>query len=120
MSENQVSVIGASITGLVAARVLSDHFERVTIFDRDTLPAACVNRKGVPQGGHGHGLLASGFRALSQLFPQLERQLLDAGAVAGDVIGDVRWFQHGHYKAKFQSELGGILLSRPLLESTIR
>ena len=120
MSENQAIVIGASITGLVAARVLSDHFDEVTIFDRDTLPVSRSNRKGVPQGGHGHGLLASGFRALGQLFPRLEQRLVDAGAVPGDVIGDVRWFQHGHYKAKFHSQLGGILLSRPLLESTIR
>jgi 2-polyprenyl-6-methoxyphenol hydroxylase-like FAD-dependent oxidoreductase len=120
MGERQACVIGASITGLVAARVLSDHFDHVVLFDRDTLPAECANRKGVPQGWHGHGLLASGYGALRQLFPRLEADLLQAGAVAGDVIGDVRWFQHGFYKAKFQSGLGGILLSRPLLETTIR
>ena len=120
MGETQACVIGGSITGLVAARVLSDHFDRVIVFDRDTLPAECANRKGVPQGWHGHGLLASGYGALKRLFPQLEHDLLEAGAVAGDVIGDIRWFQHGFYKAKFQSGLGGILLSRPLLETTIR
>src|SRR5262245_26340507 len=120
MGETQACVIGGSITGLVAARVLSDHFDRVIVFDRDTLPAECANRKGVPQGWHGHGLLASGYGALKRLFPQLEHDLLQAGAVAGDVIGDIRWFQHGYYKAKFQSGLGGILLSRPLLETTIR
>src|SRR5690349_12066192 len=106
MGETRACVIGASITGLVAARVLSDHF------DRDTLPAECANRKGVPQGWHGHGLLASGYGALKQLFPRLEQDLLQTGAVPGDVIGDVRWFQHGFYKAKFQSGLGGVLLSR--------
>ena len=36
------------------------------------------------------------------------------------MIGDVRWFQHGYYKAKFQSGFGGLLLSRPLLEGTLR
>jgi 2-polyprenyl-6-methoxyphenol hydroxylase-like FAD-dependent oxidoreductase len=120
MSETQACVIGGSITGLVAARVLSDYFDRVVVFDRDALPTECENRKGVPQGWHGHGLLASGYRALKRLFPQLEHDLLEAGAVAGDVIGDIRWFQHGFYKAKFQSGLDGILLSRPLLETTIR
>ena len=120
MPATQVGIIGASIAGLIAARVLSDHFDHVTIFDRDTLPATCDNRKGVPQGGHGHGLLASGFTALKRLFPRLEQHLLDAGAVPGDIIGDVRWFQHGYYKAKFHSGLGGILLSRPLLENAIR
>lgn len=120
MSTNHAVVMGASITGLVAARVLSRHFDRVSIIDRDVLPAGCENRRGVPQGRHGHGLLASGFDALKHLFPQLERDLVAAGAQRGDVIGDVRWFQHGHYKTKFNSGLGGILLSRPLLEGTIR
>lgn len=113
-------IIGASISGLLAARVLSDYFDRVTLFDRDTLPDAIECRDGVPQGRHGHGLLASGFQGLKQLFPTLERELLDAGALPGDIVGNVRWFQHGHYKAKFISGLGGLLLSRPLLETTIR
>jgi glycine/D-amino acid oxidase-like deaminating enzyme len=31
-------VIGASIAGLLSARVLSDHFDEVEIVDRDRLP----------------------------------------------------------------------------------
>jgi 2-polyprenyl-6-methoxyphenol hydroxylase-like FAD-dependent oxidoreductase len=113
-------VIGGSISGLLAARVLSAHFDRVTILDRDALPSGIANRRAVPQGHHGHGLLASGLHGLQALFPGLERDLLEAGAVPGDIVGNVRWFQHGHYKAKFQSGLDGILLSRPLLECTLR
>ena len=113
-------IVGASIGGLLAARVLSEHFDRVTLLDRDALPSGIENRGGVPQGRHGHGLLASGLRGLERLFPALEGELLDAGAVPGDVIGSVRWFQHGHYKAKFRSGLSGLLLSRPLLEGTVR
>ena len=120
MKGEHAVVVGASIAGLVAARVLSTRFEHVTIVDRDSLPEADENRAGVPQGRHGHGLLASGFRALEQLFPGLERELVDDGAIPGDVIGNVRWFQHGYYKAKFQSGLSGILLSRALLEGTLR
>ena len=111
MSTNHAVVMGASITGLVAARVLSRHFDRVSIIDRDVLPAGCENRRGVPQGRHGHGLLASGFDALKQLFPQLERDLVAAGAQRGDVIGNVRWFQHGHYKAKSTTPTPVLLLS---------
>ncbi len=70
---NHAIVIGASIGGLLAARVLSAHFDRVTVFDRDTLPSAIDNRRGVPQGNHGHGLLASGLSGLKALFPSLER-----------------------------------------------
>ncbi len=85
--------------------MLSAHFERVTVFDRDTLPSTIENRRGVPQGHHGHGLLASGLRGLETLFPSLERDLIDAGAVPGDIVGNMRWFQHGYYKARFQSGL---------------
>jgi 2-polyprenyl-6-methoxyphenol hydroxylase-like FAD-dependent oxidoreductase len=120
MSEQHAVVIGASITGLVTARVLSNRFQSVTIVERDAVPMTYESRPGVPQGRHGHGLLASGFDALKGLFPGIERDLLAAGARAGDVIGDVRWFQHGYYKAKFPSGFGGILLSRPLLEGVVR
>ena len=37
-------VIGASIAGLCAARVLSDFYDRVTVFERDDLPATPANR----------------------------------------------------------------------------
>ena len=120
MHGNHAIVIGASMSGLAAARVLSDRFDHVTLVDRDALPAASDPRRGVPQGRHGHGLLASGFDALKRLFPSLEEDLVASGAIRGDVIGDVRWFQHGYYKAKFQSGLTGIVLSRPLLEGAIR
>jgi glycine/D-amino acid oxidase-like deaminating enzyme len=47
-------VIGASMAGLLAARVLSDHFEQVTIIEGDQLPEGGEPRKGVPQGRHAH------------------------------------------------------------------
>jgi 2-polyprenyl-6-methoxyphenol hydroxylase-like FAD-dependent oxidoreductase len=53
-------VIGGSMAGLLAARVLSEHFERVTILERDHLIDDAQPRKGVPQGRHVHGLLAGG------------------------------------------------------------
>ncbi len=53
-------VIGGSMAGLLAARVLSDHFEQVTIIERDRLTRDADPRKGVPQGRHVHGLLARG------------------------------------------------------------
>jgi 2-polyprenyl-6-methoxyphenol hydroxylase-like FAD-dependent oxidoreductase len=120
MHGSHAIVIGASISGLTAARVLSERFDHVVVAERDALPFANDNRRGVPQGRHGHGLLAGGFDQLKLLFSGLEQDLVAAGAVQGDVIGDVRWFQHGYYKAKFQSGLTGILLSRPLLEGTLR
>lgn len=113
-------VIGGSMAGLVAARVLSPRFGRVTIVDRDVLPVSATHRRGVPQGCHGHGLLASGLDGLKQLFPNLVRDLVEGGAIEGDVVGTFRWFQHGCYKARFDSGLRGVLLSRPFLECIVR
>ncbi len=43
-------VIGGSMAGLLAAHVLSDHFEQVTLIERDRLTGDAEARKGVPQG----------------------------------------------------------------------
>jgi len=39
-------VLGASIGGLLAARVLADAYQRVTIVDRDLLPEGAADRRG--------------------------------------------------------------------------
>ena len=41
-------VIGGSMAGMLAGRVLAYHFERVTIVERDRLPTELVPRKRVP------------------------------------------------------------------------
>lgn len=58
-------VIGASMAGLAAARVLSDHATAVTILERDRLDGGTdEHRRGVPQARHAHGLLAAGSQRL--------------------------------------------------------
>jgi 2-polyprenyl-6-methoxyphenol hydroxylase-like FAD-dependent oxidoreductase len=52
-------VIGGGFGGLLAARVLADHYRQVTVIERDTFPPQGEHRKGVPQSRHTHGLLAS-------------------------------------------------------------
>ena len=57
-------VMGGSMAGLLAAAALAPHSARVTIVDRDPLPVdgpdAFAPRRGVPQGGTVHRLLALG------------------------------------------------------------
>lgn len=64
-------VLGASLAGLLAARVLADAYERVTLVERDPLTDAAENRRGVPQGRHAHVLLTRGAQILDELFPGL-------------------------------------------------
>ncbi len=113
-------VLGASMSGLLTARALSDHFERVTIVERDVLPAGDALRKGVPQSGHAHGLLASGYRVMDAYFPGMMDELEALGAPRGDVVGDFLWFQYGHWKLRHAAGLLGITVSRPCLEAAIR
>lgn len=73
-------VMGASITGLLAARVLSDTFERVTVIERDRLPESGDFRGGVPQSRHLHTLLIRGQQILDELLPGFSDDLAAAGA----------------------------------------
>ncbi|MGH3799268.1 MAG: FAD-dependent oxidoreductase [Pseudonocardiaceae bacterium] len=113
-------VIGASMAGLLAARVLSEFFERVTVLDRDRLPPTAAPRRGVPQARHAHGLLARGREILEELFPGLSADLIAQGAVTGDVQADVRWYNDGRRLRQARSGLNGLGMSRPLLESYLR
>ena len=113
-------VMGGSMAGLLAARVLSQCFERVTLVERDPLRVESGNRRGVPQARHTHGLLSGGRHALNRLFPGFSEELTAAGAVHGDIIGEGRWFLEGGYHCKFPSGLIGVLVSRPFLEGRVR
>ena len=118
-------VCGASMAGLLAARVLSDFYEAVTLVERDRLPDGAEQRRGVPQGRHLHGLLSTGSTALDQLFPGLLDQLVTAGANVLD--NETRVY---HRFGRHQLDRGGKLAnpaslvtyqpSRPFLESHVR
>jgi 2-polyprenyl-6-methoxyphenol hydroxylase-like FAD-dependent oxidoreductase len=113
-------VMGGSIAGLAAARVLSDHFREVILVERDRFGAVGERRRGVPQGRHTHGLLAGGLRVLEGFFPGLFEEARRAGGLRVDLTRDAYWcFEGGTYR-RFASDLEGLLLSRPLLEGIIR
>jgi flavin-dependent dehydrogenase len=73
-------VIGAGVGGLIAARVLADHFRSVLLLEAGALPDAPEPRTGVPQARHVHGMLARGAAQLEELFPGLRAELVAAGA----------------------------------------
>lgn len=113
-------VLGASIGGLLAARVLSESYATVAVYDRDDLPTGPANRRGVPHGEHSHGLLARGRQILEELFPGFAADLVAAGAVAVDVQRDCLWINDGHRIPRVESGLRGLCVSRPALEAYVR
>lgn len=115
-------VIGGSIAGLLAARVLSEQFDRVTIVDRDQLPQTSEPRRGVPQSVQPHVLFTKGYRILEELFPGIGATIEAAGAVPLDWGKDFLCFQRGNWSPTTEAPTGmkSYTCTRPLLESTIR
>ena len=113
-------VLGASMAGLLAAKVLSDSYGQVTVIDRDKLPEASTHRRGVPHGRHIHGLLARGQQALEELFPGLTAELVAHGVPAGDLQADTRLFFSGHRLRQAPARLVVLCASRPVLEGRVR
>ena len=119
-SRNHALVIGGSIGGLLTARVLSDHFTRVTILERDAVSPQPESRKGQPQTRHLHGLLATGLEIMTRYFPDLPQALRDGGAIMNDFAESMNWYSYGGYRKPFHMGVSATTMSRPFLESLIR
>src|SRR5262249_17803962 len=117
----QAIVVGAGIGGLSAAAALAPFFERVLVLQRDRLPADASRRPGTRQSRHPHGLLIGGQRALGELMPDFERELLTQGAVRVRSNQDVRLERPG-YDPFPQRDLGlhSFTMSRPVIELAVR
>lgn len=120
MAEKTALVIGASMAGLLAARVLSDHYDGVLILERDTLPDAPDVRGGVPQGRHIHILLVQGQSLLETFFPGMTQQLTEDGAPEMVWCRDSCYFTSGGWIKRFDSQLATNVITRPVLEYRVR
>ncbi|HLN77643.1 MAG TPA: hypothetical protein VK204_11415, partial [Nocardioidaceae bacterium] len=116
------------MSGLLAARVLADHFAQVTVVERDRLATDGRPRKGVPQGRHAHVVLPRGARIMEELFPGLLDELVMAGVPFGERLDQFHYEVGGHvfcHEPGPEAVRGGeddIPLyepSRPLLEAAV-
>jgi len=124
MVREHAVVIGASIAGMCAARVLSDHYAKVTVFERDDLPDQPANRPAVPQGKHVHLLMARGAAEFEALFPGLLDDMVAAGVPVLENRPDcIHFGAAGHVlgtQATLRDEFTAYVPSRPHLEWQIR
>jgi 2-polyprenyl-6-methoxyphenol hydroxylase-like FAD-dependent oxidoreductase len=120
MSKTHAIIIGGSIAGLLTARVLSDHFDSVTILERDTLPDSLDVRNGVPQGHHLHALLARGQEVMEELLPGITADLIATGAPSLDWGKDTLFVGVSGEMPRKSVGLVSNLTSRPSLEYIIR
>jgi 2-polyprenyl-6-methoxyphenol hydroxylase-like FAD-dependent oxidoreductase len=124
MAREHAVVIGASIAGMCAARVLSDHYAKVTVFERDDLPDRPGNRAAVPQGRHVHLLMARGANEFEGLFPGLLDDMVAAGVPILENRPDcISFGAAGHLlgtQNTLRQEFTAYVPSRPHLEWQIR
>jgi deazaflavin-dependent oxidoreductase (nitroreductase family) len=113
-------VVGASVAGLAAARVLSDHYESVIVLERDELPDVNLPRRGVPQGAHSHVLVAAGLREFERLLPGFQEDLVSAGGTVIDAGCEIHLSRYHRVWTRVPSDVKFVSLSRAMLELVLR
>ena len=115
-------VIGGGLTGLLAARVLANHVDRVTLIDRQPLPRLPELRAGVAPAVYPHVHIARGPGSLDTLLPGLTSELVTSGAALVDPARDVTWLSAGGRAASRRPASAGPVLtcSRELVEWHVR
>jgi 2-polyprenyl-6-methoxyphenol hydroxylase-like FAD-dependent oxidoreductase len=119
MTATSALVIGGSLAGMCAARVLSDLVDKVTIIERDAYPSAPEFRPGVPQARHVHNLLARGLREFESFFPGFEGRMRERGAVSVESSWDTATLWPHGWAKRTHSGLLQLYASRPLIEGTV-
>ena len=116
-------VLGGSMAGLLAARVLSDHAEEVVIVERDGPGADGLPRAGVPQGTQVHALLGAGALQLERWFPGFVDEAVRGGAVTPPRDGSREWFYtdgRRRVTAPVEQDWPVLVSTRPYLEELVR
>ena len=118
--EDKAIVIGGGIAGLLSARILSGHFSKTIVLEKDRYPKEKGPRNGTPQANHIHVFLAKGMQTIIDLFPGIEEKLLSQGGHKIDVISKAKFKFPTGWARNFNSDMNTIVCSRQLLEYTIR
>ena len=113
-------VLGAGMAGLLAAAVLAEVFDHVTVVERDRLPPDAAPRRGVPQGRHVHVLLSRGAKAIDELLPGLLAELTRDGGVTVANLNRMSLEFGGHLLCQDDAESDPThLQTRPFLEGHV-
>lgn len=112
-ADTHAIVIGGSMAGMLTARVLSDHFDRVTVIERDALNDTPEARKGQPHVLHLHTLLAGGLMTVSSYFPDIVQELKRHGTAQGDIGQNIHWHLGNGYRQTVATGLWSAITSRP-------
>ncbi|CQD14597.1 oxygenase [Mycobacterium lentiflavum] len=113
-------VIGGSIAGIAAAKVLSETFDRVIVLEADDPHRRREGRPGAAQGWHLHHLLTAGQIELERFFPGIVDDMVREGAFKVDMAAQYRIRLGGSWKKPGTSDIEIVCAGRPLLEWCVR
>ncbi|MDG5482761.1 FAD-binding oxidoreductase [Mycolicibacterium gadium] len=113
-------VIGGSIAGIAAAKVLTETFERVIVLEKDGRHSRREGRPGAAQGWHLHHLLTAGQIELERIFPGIVDDMVAEGAFKVDMADQYRIRLGGTWKKPGTSDIQIVCAGRPLLEWCVR
>lgn len=113
-------VIGGSIAGIAAAKVLTETFERVIVLEKDDPHRRREGRPGAAQGWHLHHLLTAGQIELERFFPGIVDDMVREGAFKVDMAAQYRIRVGGSWKKPGTSDIEIVCAGRPLLEWCVR
>jgi 2-polyprenyl-6-methoxyphenol hydroxylase-like FAD-dependent oxidoreductase len=113
-------VLGGSIAGLFAARVLAEAYDEVLVVDRDELVGVGAPRRGRPQGRHINALHCRGRLIMEELFPGITARMIADGCPSGDMARDVRWYFDGRRAQPRFVDLLAVPATAPVMERYIR
>lgn len=113
-------VLGAGMAGLLAAAVLAEAYDHVTVVERDPLPPDAAPRRGVPQGRHVHVLLSRGAKAMDKILPGLLTEVTRDGGVTVTNLNRFHLDFGGFVLCQDDSESDAThLQTRPFLEGQV-
>jgi NAD(P)H-flavin reductase/2-polyprenyl-6-methoxyphenol hydroxylase-like FAD-dependent oxidoreductase len=113
-------VIGGSIAGIAAAKVLTESFDRVIVLEKDGRHSRREGRPGAAQGWHLHHLLTAGQIELERIFPGIVDDMVTEGAFKVDMADQYRIRLGGTWKKPGTSDIQIVCAGRPLLEWCVR
>lgn len=119
-SGSRAVVIGGSIAGLLAARVLSEHVDEVVILEKDDLPDKPAPRRGTPHSAQLHSIHQRGVEIINELFPDLTLDFDSCGMLPSDLGADMRWFFFGEWMPRIHAGVSVSWCERPRFEWTLR
>ncbi|MBB4679094.1 NAD(P)/FAD-dependent oxidoreductase [Crossiella cryophila] len=120
MPTQHAVVLGGGLAGMLAAHVLAEHVDTVTIIDRDELPEGPEHRKGTPQARHTHVFVEGGYTALEDLLPGIVEELTGLGAQRLNHPTTILMRTPAGWRERLSPEAGVLSASRALTDWVVR